>query len=342
MGFTELNADQIRELVNAQQRFRALREARGRLAAYRGSLVWSTTKGNSYLTRADYDRQGRRRQSSLGPRGPQTEQIKVEFERGREEARARLESLRGAVQRQAIINRGFGLGRVPVLVARIVRALDDAGLLGAGIRILGTNALYAYEASAGVQIDNSLTATEDVDLLFDARMRLSFSVSESIEKGSLLRLLQRVDKSFVRSQQRFRATNKDGFLVDLIKPLRNPPWVQERQTLTNDPNDLEAIEIAHLDWLESAPAFEAVAIDQIGEPLRIVTTDPRAFGVHKLWLSRQADREPIKARRDQLQAKTVAALSTQFLHLPFDSDELRMLPKELLQEAAPLFVANPP
>jgi hypothetical protein len=341
VSYLELNPDQIREMVNAQQRYGALREVQARVRAHRGSMVWSSTKGHDYLMRVAYDRQGRRRQSSLGPRNAQTEQIKQEFEQGREDARQRLEALRASVQRQAILNRGLGLQRVPVLVARIVRALDDAGLLGAGIRILGTNALYAYEAQAGVHIDASLTATEDVDLLFDARMRLSFAIAEDLEEASLLKLLQRVDKSFERSNQRFRASNKDGFLVDLIKPLRNPPWTREPATLSGDANDLEAIEIHHLDWLENAPAFEAVAMDQRGEPVRIVTADPRVFVVHKLWLSRQEDREPAKARRDRAQAQVIGAINAQYLHLPYDPAELRMLPKSLLDEAAPLFAPHP-
>jgi hypothetical protein len=51
--------------------------------------------------------------------------------------------------RQAAVNRALGLGRVPLMNARIIRALDKSGLLGAGIRVVGTNAIYAYEAIAG-------------------------------------------------------------------------------------------------------------------------------------------------------------------------------------------------
>ncbi|MCK1296746.1 hypothetical protein IVB33_22775 [Bradyrhizobium sp. 24] len=42
---------------------------------------------------------------------------------------------------------------VPLMGARIMRALDGFGMLGFGIRILGTNAIYAYEASSGVRVD---------------------------------------------------------------------------------------------------------------------------------------------------------------------------------------------
>lgn len=342
-SYISLNGDQRRELVNTGQRYQALQEALARANAYRGSMVWSVTKGHEYLVRAAYDRQGRRRQSSLGIRSPATERIKAEFERGREQARARLEPLKAAMVRQAAVNRVLGLGRVPLLSARIIRALDDSGLLGNGIRILGTNALYAYEAAAGVQFDPALTATEDVDLLFDSRMRLSFIGSDDLEEASLLKLVQKVDRSFQRSGQRFRATNQDGFLIDLIKPMRNPPWRLDVESVGGDPDDLTAVEIVKLDWHESAPAFEAIAIDERGEPLRIVTSDPRVFAIHKMWLSSRDDRERVKAGRDVLQAREVAALTADFFqHLPYDPDDLRMLPLDLVKAAARLFRPDAP
>ena len=65
MPFVELNPDQ-REAINTRQRFEAWREARVRARSFRGSVVWSTTKGHDYLMRVGYDRRGRRRQSRLG------------------------------------------------------------------------------------------------------------------------------------------------------------------------------------------------------------------------------------------------------------------------------------
>ncbi len=343
MDFIELNSDQRRETINTQQRYQAWREANEQVRSSRGSMVWSHTKGRDYLMRAAYDKHGRRRQSSLGLRSLETEKIKAEFERVRDEAAQRLEQLRPVLTRQAAVNRALGLGRVPLLGARIIRALDANGLLGAGIRILGTYALYAYEAVAGVHIDPGLTTTEDIDLLLDPRGGLSFIATGDIATGdlepaSLLRILQRVDKTFVRAAQEFRAVNRDGFLVDLIKPLRRPPWASEAAKVGEDPNDLTAVEITGLAWHESAQPFEATVIDGRGEPLRVVTSDPRVFVAHKYWISKRTDREPIKRRRDLEQARTVAALVTTYMpHLPFVDAELRMLPRELVEEARPLF-----
>jgi hypothetical protein len=99
------------------------------------------------------------------------------------------------------------------------------------------------------------------------------------------------------------------------------------------------VQIEGLDWLQNSPPFDAVAIDEKGEPVRIVAPDPRVWAVHKLWLSRRADRQPVKRQRDAAQAEAVAALVATYLtHLPFEAEQLRMLPKELVTDAAPLFV----
>lgn len=341
MDFQELNNDQRREAVNTTQRYAAYCEAKARLDSFRGSMVWAASKGREYLVRSSYDWDGIRRQSSIGARSPDTERVKLEYEHGRREAQQRFKEIDEVLTRQAAINRAVGIGRVPLLGARVIRALDNAGMLGAGIRIVGTNAIYAYEAAAGVRIESGLTTTEDIDLLFDSRGGLTFIANEDVSERSLLRILQKVDRSFQKSLQPFRASNNEGYLVDLIKPLRNPPWTADRERIGSDPGDLTATEIEGLTWHESAPAFETVAIDEKGEPLRIVATDPRVWAAHKLWLSKRPDRDPIRRRRDEAQARAIARLVASYLqHLPFVRDQVKMVPKQVFDDAEPLFVPN--
>ena len=166
----ELNNDQRREMINSRQRFAAWRAAAARLAGYKGSMVWAQSKGITYLRRSYYEgRQGTRRHTSLGPRSAATEKQKADFEQGRREARARFKELREALDRQASINRAIGLGRIPLIAARILRALDDVDLLGNGLRVISTNAIRAYESAAGVSVDAEIAVTEDLDLIIDAR-----------------------------------------------------------------------------------------------------------------------------------------------------------------------------
>ncbi len=306
-------------------------------------MTFSTVNGSDYLIRSFYDpKSGSRRQKSLGPRGVENERVKAAFDAGRQEATEGLAAARQSIERQAGINRVLGLGRVPTLSARIVRALDAAHLLGHGLRVVGTHALYAYEAAAGIRFSTEVTATEEIDLLFDARVSLVFLAEEDVGERSLLSLLRRVDRSFERGRQTFKAVNRDGFVVDLIRPMRNPPWQDERGSVAGPETDLDAIQIEGLVWNENAPAFRAVAIDQSGFPLRIIAPDPRAFAVHKLWLSRRLDRDPLKRTRDAAQAKAVATLVTRSLpHLPFRPETMRSFPKAVVEEALSLFTGLP-
>jgi hypothetical protein len=338
MDFLELNSDQRREFVNTRQRYAAFREAKAKADAYRGSMVWTKVKDREYLVRSAYDEAGIRRQTSIGLRSDDTEQVKLKFESGRRDASERLKNVKETLARQAAINRALQLGRMPLLGARIIRALDDSGMLGSGIRVLGTNSIYAYEAAAGVLIDPGLTTTEDIDLLFDSRRSLTMIATHEVSERSLLNLLQKVDRSFQRSRQTYRAENRDGYLVDLIKPMRSPLWRPDATQVGNDQNDLVAVEMEGLAWHESAPPFEAIAIDEKGEPLRLMTSDPRVWAAHKLWLSKREDRDALRRARDAEQARWVARLTSKYLqHLPYAAKELQMMPKDVFAEAAQLF-----
>jgi hypothetical protein len=56
--------------------------------------------------------------------------------------------------------------------------------------------------------------------------------------------------------------------------------------------------------------------------------------LHKLWLSEQPDREPVKKQRDRDQGLSVAQLIIQYLpQYQFNSSELRMFPKDVVQKA---------
>lgn len=84
-----------------------------------------------------------------------------------------------------------------------------------------------------------------------------------------------------------------------------------------------------LNWLINSARFEATAIAEDGKAVWMSCIDPRAFALHKLWISKQTAREAIKRQRDAMQAAAVAKVAT-LLGLKFDKKELAALPKELL------------
>jgi hypothetical protein len=192
--------------------------------------------------------------------------------------------------------------------------LDEAGV-GDSFMLLGTQALYAYEAAAGVQFIAELLASGDVDLLYDTRKKMTV-VSEKMHGDGLLGLLKKADRSFECIRKRgFRAANAGQFMVDLIIA---PRGMHAAEPVTFADNDLVASEVPGLQWLLNVPKLETVAIDEDGWPVPLRTPDPRAFALHKAWLSQKPDREPVKKPRDLAQAKAVAAVVRDYMpHLPF-------------------------
>lgn len=307
-----LSNQQRLHLVNTRQLYEGYLVALRHMDAYRYGLRWKTVRGVEYLFRPS-SRTGDGR--SLGRRSPETETVLAAFEQGRVDALAREAALRAKVDEQARLNKALRLGRVPHVVSRILRQLDAQGLLG-DFLVLGTQALYAYEAEAGVQFLLELLASGDVDLLYDTRKHLTLA-SAKLDREGLLGLLKKADRSFEPLLKRgFRAANGDGFMVDLIVA---PRPMHETQPITFAADDLVAAEVPGLQWLVNSPKLAAVAVDETGWPVPMRVPDPRAFALHKAWLCGQPGREPLKRQRDLAQARAVAAMVREHLpHLPFD------------------------
>lgn len=334
----ELVIEQRRQYLDVKQVFEAY-EAKRRQVDHNfdGSMRWAERNGTEYLLR-----KRRRTEKSLGPRSPETERMFRQFMEGREQTVENLKAIFSRMEMLAPMSVAVGINRVPRLTARLLRRLEDARLLGSHLHVVGTNALFAYEAACGVRIESGLLATGDADLLMDARRNLRLAVEDIREEG-VLGIIRKVDRSFApRGDGDYRAINKDGFYVDLIRPqVRNAVGDRSRDRIGRSERDLRGAPIRGLDWLVSAPKFTAVAIDEGGLPVRIRTIDPRAFALHKAWVSEKVDRDPVKKNRDWGQAAVVARLAVDYLNLPFDSDDLSALPLELRQQADRLAAAMP-
>ncbi len=329
MKFPELSNEQRRQLVDAQQAFKVWREAdqefrHGYPPIYKGfraTMRWKPVNGREYLYRGD---------KSLGLRSPETERIKADYTDQRTKLRARLTRLENRLEEMRPVNRAMGLGRVPAIAARVLRRLDNEGLLGKHLFVAGTHALFAYEARTGVLFDGNLTATKDIDFLWDARQRFTFLMRDVQERG-VLGLLQEVDGTF-RKHNSYNAANDDPYLVDFIRPEQRDEAFKSPPKLTKRDGDLEPAAIKGLQWLVNAPKFEDVAIGEDGAPLLLSCVDPLVFSLHKLWLSKQFGRGP-QARRDAAQAIAVAAMATTYMELKLDKKTLKGLPKDLIAGA---------
>ena len=71
----------------------------------------------------------------------------------------------------------------------------------------------------------------------------------------------------------------------------------------------------------------------------MLTIDPRAFVLYKLYLSQKEDRDPIKKPRDIAQARAIFNLIQERLpHLGFD--QIKSMPERLRNESVMALLSN--
>lgn len=328
MNPQELTNEQRRQLIDAGQLFKAWHDAdRQFRQSYRGTMRWQRSKGREYLYRYTYEGPSRTGQS-LGLRSAETEKLKADYMEARARLRQRVSRSAARLKAMAPVNRALRLNRLPKTETAILRALDRAGLLGNQLFVVGTNALYAYEMKAGVLLTSDLLATGDMDLLWDVR-RLSLVAADAKDQG-VIGVLRSVDDSFKPVAKRsFRAENDDGYLVDLIRPEVVDQRRPGPEKIGTADDDLYGVGIEGLKWLVNVPRMDETVIGSDGIPLTMPCIDPRAFALHKLWLSRRADRNARQRPRDEAHAVAVAAICMSHLNLKLDAKELSALPAEL-------------
>lgn len=326
MQYNVLSDFQSKTLIDAKQVYEALRTMRQESRAYEGSMHWKTVSGSDYLIKSV-----RGVQRGVGPRSPETEEIYRSFTVGKAAADDRLKGVLARLAEQARVCKAASINRVPSVPAKVLRMLDAHGLLGKNLIVIGTNAMYAYESAAGIMFDSAIMATTDIDLLMDARLKLKIAAKERISDGGLMSLLKQADSSFSPVYEKgFRAVNRDGYYVNIVKAEPSPPWKEEPSSLGAG-DTLEATPIKSLNWLLSSPKFSDISIGSDGAPVPIVCPDPRAYALQKLWLSSQPDRDPLKKGRDQAQAFAVASVvANRMPQPPFLPDDLRSFPKEII------------
>nr|WP_290367969.1 GSU2403 family nucleotidyltransferase fold protein [Cupriavidus taiwanensis] len=178
--------------------------------------------------------------------------------------------------------------------------------------VIGTHALYAYEAAAGVRLQERALATRDVDLLWDTRKRLQFASRMKNLDLSMLDVLRKVDSTFeIRDGQLFTAVNAKGFEVDILRREAaelDPHPLQ----LTDDEDDLWAVQARRANVLLASPPFSAPIVSVTGRMARMTTISPAAFVDFKRWMASTTERDPLKISRDRLQASIVEELANRF------------------------------
>lgn len=299
----DLQPNQTRQYIDAETIFLELLRVRDEQKETRGSMFWRSVGSTPYLIRESSGGA----QKSLGPQSTQTQLIFDKFQTKKTALTLRLKSLTAAAQSQQRINKALRVGRVPTIVVKTLTALRDAGLHEHFLTI-GTHALYAYESACGVRFVPDALATQDIDLLFDSRKRLSFVSKLKKMDTSFIGALQKADPTFrVKSDQKQTAINATGFEVDVIR----------RMTVDADPHplkmsdfddDLWAVQISDGNKILGSRRFSQVVVSETGHMSVMNTIDPNLFVSLKTKLSQSTSRDPKKRPKDALQAKLVQAL----------------------------------
>jgi hypothetical protein len=308
----ETSAASARQYIDAVATFEALEEALEEAAQVRGGMYWHAGPPShpeaKYLVRTT----PAGAETSLGPRTPETESIYDRFTRRKRESAERVTGLKAALDQHQRLNRALRVGRVDPLVVALLGRLASTHL-SPHFRVVGTHALYAYEASAGVRLDADTLATRDIDLLWDTRKRILFSTQLARVDSSMLGVLKKVDNTFrMRKSQKYTAVNKDGFEVDIIRRERagdDPHPIK----LSNDDEDFWVAQARRANVLLDSPGFSAVIVATNGSMARMNTVHPATFVAFKRWLANQPEREALKRRRDVLQADAVHELLERYL-----------------------------
>lgn len=302
----------VRQYIDAVATFEAWEEARQDATQVRGGMYWHAGPPSAPEARYLVRTTPAGAETSLGPRTPENEAIYERFMQRKRESAERMAGLKAALDQHRRLNRALRVGRVDPLVVGLLARLVDTQL-SPHFRVVGTHALYAYEAAAGVRLDAGALATRDIDLLWDTRKRIQFATQLARLDSSMLGVLRKVDSSFrIRRSQQYTAVNKDGFEVDIIRRERtgdDPHPIK----LSDDDEDFWVVQARRANVLLDAPGFSAVIVATNGAMARMNTVQPATFVAFKRWLAAQRDRDALKRRRDELQADAVQKLIDEYL-----------------------------
>jgi hypothetical protein len=304
MDYLPLPDNAARQLIDSTTVFDEYRRVRTQARPYAGGMYWKKQGEYEYLVRTG---QGKRQQR-IGPRSPITERTFEVFSARKRQLESRLKSLNTALEDAERLNKALKVGRVPATVVTLLQTIEETGL-GEHFIVVGTHALYAYEAAAGVRIVQGALATQDVDLLWDARRRVRFITDLGKLETSMLGVLQRADPTFQRKEgQNETAINAKGFEVDFLR--RQPEGDDPHPfRFSDDEGDLWPVQAVRASVLTAAQRFDHVVVSATGRMALMRTIAPAAFVEFKRWMAKKAPvREEAKRRRDLRQAEIVQQL----------------------------------
>lgn len=285
--------EQSRVLVNLQAHYEGWLDATRALAALPYHLRWKSVSGRDYLYE-DRNRSGSG--TSLGPRSPETEAIHQAFVSAKREARARVDTISKRLDQTCKIYRALRLPLIPAPAAAILREADRRGLLGSHFMVVGTNAMPAYAIAAGGFLD-APDETEDFDVAWTA----AAIGPDDGEATPIWSMLKAVDSTYtVNTERTFQARNAEAYEVEILVAPSRAGGMRAHDRPRPVPMPAQ-------EWLLRGQQLDHVVVARDGSPARLYVPDPRWYALHKLWMAKQDDRNPLKRSKDAQQGSVVLA-----------------------------------
>jgi hypothetical protein len=304
--------EQARALVNLRQRYEAWRYAERAWRELPYDLRRKRVGEYEYLYEI-HDRSGNG--TSLGRWDAEAEQRFATYRAEKTKLKDRLARGRAAVDEGARLARALRVPQLASAPAPILREADCRGLLDGTLLVVGTNCLVAYaqEAVAALPLADE---TEDFDIAWAAR--------EEVQGAPVWDLLKAVDPTFtVNTEREFQARNASTYEVELLVAPSRAATLGRRDRPRPVP-------LPEQEWLLLGRPVDQVVVCRDGTAARVVAPDPRWFALHKLWLSAQAKRDPLKRRKDRAQGLGVLDAARQAMpHYPLDGEFVAGIPAEL-------------
>ncbi|MDQ7068640.1 MAG: GSU2403 family nucleotidyltransferase fold protein [Sulfurimonas sp.] len=273
--------------------------------SFRYRMGWNKVKDKEYLFKECLDTKKR---ESLGRKSDETIEIYEIFNKQKKELKESIKQSVTLMTKNEKLNKFSKISRVPNILVNLFRKINELGL-DEKVIIIGTNALYVYEAYSAVFIEEQHLATYDIDVFNKRDKKISFALKEKMPQKTLKSILLDVDKSFQKSKDApYRFENKDGVVVEIITPL-------SKKDLNNDTfSGVLNLEIDGTKWLSSSKLLKQMLIGNNGRCAYVTTINPLEYAVYKKWLGEHERKDYMKKQRDIKQSHLVTKLIQE--HIP--------------------------
>ena len=310
--FSEYSDDQRKTHINSQMQYESYLEKKIRFdKSFRFRMGWNKAQGKEYLFKECLDTKKR---VSLGRKDEKTLEIFSAFKKQKEELKSTLKKSKELLIKNEKINKFTKISRVPNILVDFFRKINELGL-DDKVLIIGTNALYCYEAYCGVFIEEEHLATFNIDVFNKRDKKISVALREKLPQKTIKSILLDVDKSFTKSKEAsYRFVNDDDIVVEIITPIK-------KKEQTNDSfSGVLNLEIEGTKWLESSKLHKQMLIGQNGKCAFVSTIAPLEYAIYKKWLGEHERKDLMKKQRDIKQSWIVTKLILEYIPI-LDIDE---------------------